>query len=124
MCAISRIAHISRLGAAQLCVCNAVQNVHQTRKSMSYVQKFKESLQNYTPQDTPHQPYTTNRVIGLSEQLKTWHDTRPIPERWYPVQLGRLAAQFGTSRELTASALGYAGWVEKRSGTISFWQPK
>ncbi|MDP1657742.1 MAG: hypothetical protein Q8L73_00125 [Methylotenera sp.] len=91
---------------------------------MSYVQKFKETLKNYAPHDTQQQSHISNRVIDLAEQIKSWHDTRPIPNRWYPVQLGRLAAQLGASRELTASALQYAGWVEKRIGASSFWQPK
>ena len=91
---------------------------------MSYVQKFLESLNNPPSQDIKHPSNLSNRVIELAAQIKIWHDTRPIPERWYPVQLGRLAAQFNATRELTATSLGYAGWIEKRSGTISFWQPK
>lgn len=91
---------------------------------MSYVQKFKEQLENYKQPDARHQSHVSTRVIDLAEQIKSWHNTRPIPNRWYPVQLGRLAAQLGASRELTASALQYAGWVEKRIGASSFWQPK
>ena len=91
---------------------------------MNYVQKYLERLNNPKPQDTQHPSHISSRVIELAEQIRTWHDTRPIPERWYPVQLGRLAAQLNASRELTAIALGYAGWIEKRSGTTSFWQPK
>lgn len=91
---------------------------------MNYVQKFKEQLQNHVIQELRHPSHISSRVIDLAEQIKAWHDTRPIPNRWYPVQLGRLAAQLGASRELTASALHYAGWVEKRIGASSFWQPK
>jgi hypothetical protein len=91
---------------------------------MSYVQKFKESLKTYASQDAQHQSHVSPRVIELAQQIKAWHDTRPVPDRWYPVQLGRLAAQLGASRELAAAALQYAGWVERRIGAGSFWQPK
>lgn len=91
---------------------------------MNYVQKFLEGLKHTPSQDTQHPSHISNRVIELAEQINTWHDTRPIPERWYPVQLGRLAAQLNATRELTAIALGCAGFVENRSGATSFWQKK
>ncbi|MEI8363799.1 MAG: hypothetical protein WCG35_11365, partial [Betaproteobacteria bacterium] len=37
----------------------------------------------------------SHRVIKLAEQINTWHDKRPVPERWNPVMLGRIAALFG-----------------------------
>ena len=91
---------------------------------MNYVQNFLESLKNPKPQDTQNPSHISTRVIELSEQIKTWHETRPVPERWQPVQLGRLAAQLNASRDLTATALGLAGWIGKRSGTTIFYQPK
>ena len=91
---------------------------------MSYVQNFLERLKNPKPQDKQHPSHISTRVIELSEQIKTWHESRPVPERWYPVQLGRLAAQLNASRELTATALHYTGWVENRIGAGSFWLPK
>ena len=91
---------------------------------MNYVQKFLEGLKHTPSQDTQHPPHISNRVIVLTEQIKTWHESRPVPERWYPVQLGRLAAQLNASRELTATALHYTGWVENRIGAGSFWLPK
>ena len=93
--------------------------------NINYVHDFLEKLKSYTPTaEQEQQSLVSNRVIELAEQIKAWHDTRPIPDRWRPIQLGRLAAQLNASRELTATALGYVGWIEKRSGTTSFWQPK
>lgn len=65
----------------------------------------------------------TQRVIDLATRINQWHDTRPVPERWQPVQLGRLAAQFGVTRETAAAALEYAGWKETKSGATSLWTP-
>ena len=94
-------------------------------KNFNYVHDFLEKLKNSSPtEEQEQQSYVSNRVIELADQIKAWHNRRPIPERWHPVQLGRLAAQLDASRELTATALGYAGWIEKRIGTHSLWQPK
>lgn len=93
--------------------------------NINYVHDFLEKLRNTKHfQEQEQQSHVSNRVIELADQIKAWHDTRPIPERWQPVQLGRLAAQFNASRELTAAVLGYAGWVEKQIGTHKLWQPK
>ena len=93
--------------------------------NINYVRDFLEKLKNHTPAvEQEQQSLVSNRVIELANQIKAWHDTRPIPDRWRPVQLGRLAAQLNTSRELTAAALGYAGWVEKQIGAHKLWQPK
>lgn len=93
--------------------------------NINYVHDFLEKLKNHTPiVEQEQQSLVSNRVIELADQIKAWHDTRPIPDRWHPVQLGRLAAQLSASRELTATALGYAGWIEKQIGTRSYWQPK
>lgn len=93
--------------------------------NINYVHDFLEKLKNSTPiLEQEQQLHVSNRVIELAEQIKAWHDTRPIPERWRPIQLGRLAAQLNASRELTATALGYAGWNEKRIRAQSLWQPK
>lgn len=64
----------------------------------------------------------SHRVIELAEKINAWHDKRPVPERWQPVILGRIAALFGVTRELAAAGLQYAGWQEKRIGTTSLWQ--
>lgn len=93
--------------------------------NINYVRDFLEKLKNHTPLvEQEQQSHVSTRVIELAELIKAWHDTRPIPDRWHPVQLGRIAAHLNASRELTATALGYAGFIEKRSGNISFWQPK
>ncbi len=93
--------------------------------NINYVHDFLEKLKNHTHTvEQGQQSLVSNRVIELADQIKAWHDTRPIPERWHPVQLGRLAAQLNTSRELTATALGYAGWIEHRIGRGSFWNHK
>ena len=92
---------------------------------MNYVEKFLEKLKNHTPTvEQEQQSHVSTRVIELANQIKAWHDTRPIPDRWRPIPLGRLAAQLNASREVTAAALGYAGWVENRRGTQSLWQTK
>lgn len=93
--------------------------------NINYVHDFLEQLRNTKPSEAlEQQSHVSNRVIELTDQIKAWHDTRPIPDRWHAVQLGRLAAQLNASRELTATALGYAGWVEKQIGTHKLWQPK
>lgn len=93
--------------------------------NINYVHDFLEKLRNTKPTEAlEQQSHISNRVIELANQIKAWHDTRPVPERWHPVQLGRLAAQFNVSRELAAASLGHAGWIETRSGTHSFWQPE
>lgn len=60
-------------------------------------------------------------VIELAERLMKWHEKRPAPERWQPIQLGRMAAMFGTSRELMAAALQYAGFKESKTSATSLW---
>jgi hypothetical protein len=90
---------------------------------MGYIDEFNKKIKNFKPA-TQHQSQASTRVIELADQIKAWHETRPIPDRWYPVQLGRAAAQFGVSRELAATALQYANWKEKRTGATSLWQPK
>lgn len=91
---------------------------------MNYVENFLKILKQSPSQEMQHQSHISSRVIELADQIKAWHDTRPVPDRWHPVQLGRLAAQFSVSREVAAAALGYAGFIEKKSGTHSLWQPK
>ena len=65
------------------------------------------------------------RAVALSEQIAHWHNTRPVPDRWKPVLLGRTAARFGSTRELTAVALQHAGWRELRKAKhgASYWLP-
>lgn len=93
--------------------------------NINYVHDFLEKLKKHTPLvEQEQQSHVSTRVIELADQIKAWHDTRPIPDRWRPVPLGRLAAQLNASRELTAAALEYTGFIEKRSGTHSLWQPK
>ena len=93
--------------------------------NINYVHDFLEKLKNHKPiVEQEQQSLVSNRVIELADQIKAWHDTRPIPDRWHAIQLGRLAAQLNASRELTATALEYAGWIEKRVGAHKFWQPK
>ena len=91
--------------------------------NINYVHDFLEKLRN-TKHFQEQESHVSNHVIELADQIKAWHDTRPIPERWQPVQLGRLAAQLNASRELTATALGYAGFIEVRSGTQKLFQLK
>ena len=63
----------------------------------------------------------SERVLNLARQLAAWHDTRPVPDRWHPLLLGRVAARFGASRELAAAALIHAGWNENRISAGSWW---
>ena len=90
----------------------------------NYVRDFLEKMKKHTPIQNEQQSYVSSRVIELADQINAWHETRPIPERWNPVQLGRLAAQFDTSREALANALHYGGWIETRKGSFSYWNPK
>jgi hypothetical protein len=92
---------------------------------INYVHDFLERLRSPSSnEEPPLTPHVSNHVIELAEKINAWHDARPVPERWQPVQLGRLAALFNVSRELTAVALGYAGWVEKKRSAQSLWHPK
>jgi len=95
---------------------------------MNYVQKFKEKLNNYKPPEQEQKPeppqLVSPRIVELAGNIKMWHDTRPCPERWQEISLGRIAAHFNVSREVAAAALQYAGWVEKRVSASSVWQPK
>lgn len=70
--------------------------------------------------DAPY-PKVPEKIVHLSEQINSWHKTLPLPIRWQPLQLGRIAARFNVSRELAATALQYGGWIEKRIGNISYW---
>ncbi|PPC93909.1 MAG: hypothetical protein CTY33_05900 [Methylotenera sp.] len=93
-------------------------------KNFNYVHDFLETLRNSKSTEVNEQSHVSIRVIELADQINAWHDTRPIPERWQPIKLGRLAAQLDASRELTAAALEQAGFYEKRIGTNSLWLPK
>ena len=73
------------------------------------------------PKNESPQIKVSEKVISLAYQLTKWHDARPVPERWNPVQLGRLAATLGTSNEVMAATLKYAGWTERKQGTYSLW---
>jgi len=63
------------------------------------------------------------KATQLVKEINDWHANRTVPERWKPSQLGRLAAQFSTTRELMANALTLAKWTEKLSGSKSQWYP-
>lgn len=91
----------------------------------STLQKMRERMdaacrETLTPLNNK-EPNVSAKVIRLAEQIQAWHKTIPLPDRWDPLQLGRIAARFNASRELAASALQYGGWVEKRIGTTSYW---
>jgi predicted ATPase len=96
---------------------------------LEYLQNFRRLI-NESKTVTPYNDKTLNntqsaissKVIQTAELINRWHKTLTLPERWYPLQLGRVAAQFGVSRELAASALVYGGWIEYRSGSTSFWK--
>lgn len=87
---------------------------------------YHQNLRNYMEQlksvtHNTSQSATSQRVATLTARIQVWHETRPIPERWQPVALGRVAALFGTTRELAAVALQNAGWKEQRKGGRSLW---
>lgn len=63
----------------------------------------------------------SKRIIELADRFVSWHQSQPLPERWEPLQLGRLSALLGVSREMMAAALTHAGWVERKMGTTSYW---
>ena len=90
---------------------------------MSYLSKFKQKLDTASLPKSIEQSemQVSEKVVNLANQLTKWHDARPVPERWNPVQLGRLAATLGTTNELIAAALQYAGWTEKKQSTFSLW---
>jgi hypothetical protein len=90
---------------------------------MSYLSKFKQKLDaaSLPKQIEQSYPQVSEKVVNLAHQLDVWHDARPVPERWNPVQLGRLAATLGVSNELIAAALQYAGWTERKQSTYSLW---
>lgn len=95
---------------------------------MTLIHRFKKHLEKsesdarktITPSNDA--PAVSEKVILLADRFVMWHRLQPLPERWEPQQLGRIAAVFGVSRELMAAALHYAGWVEHRTGTTSYWQ--
>lgn len=88
---------------------------------MNTYQNYIESLKNL--QLAQHAPpvVPTQRVIELAAQINAWHKTLPVPECWQPLQLGRIAATFGVTREMAASALKYGRWKEQRQGATSLW---
>jgi hypothetical protein len=90
---------------------------------MSYISKFQQNLHSAAlpKQIEQSHPQVSEKVINLAHQLAAWHDARLVPERWQPVQLGRLAATFGVSNEVMAAALQYAGWAETKKSTYSLW---
>ena len=90
---------------------------------MSYMSKFKQKLHTASLPKQIEQSHqqVSEKVINLAHQLAVWHDARPVPERWNPVQLGRLAATFGASNEVMAATLQYAGWTERKQSTYSLW---
>ncbi|MDI1309400.1 MAG: hypothetical protein PSV17_08190 [Methylotenera sp.] len=73
---------------------------------------------------TTQAPIVSEKVVALAEIITKYHANRSIPERWHPIQLGRLAAMLGVSRELAAAALVHAGWLEHKNGVTSRWLPK
>lgn len=83
----------------------------------SYLERLKDLQLTQRPQ--PVVP--TQRVMDLSVQINVWYKTLPVPDCWRPISLGRTAAMFGSTRELTASALQYGGWKEQRAGAKSMW---
>lgn len=87
------------------------------------IRKFVLSLgaRQPTTDPTPMPAHPTKSVLALADRLAVWHDTRPVPVRWQPVLLGRVAALFGVSRELAAAAMIHAGWTENRIGVGSWW---
>lgn len=87
----------------------------------TYIEQLKAQIAKQQP--ASHlQSVPSQRVIELAEKINKWHDKRPVPERWQPVILGRIAALFGVTREQAAAGMQYAGWQEKRTGTSSLWQ--
>jgi len=77
------------------------------------------------PQECTAPAEISTRAVALSEQINHWHDARPVPDRWKPALLGRIAARFGATRELAAVALQHAGWRELRKAKhgASYWLP-
>ncbi|SDK50858.1 hypothetical protein SAMN05192566_1449 [Methylophilus rhizosphaerae] len=95
---------------------------------MTLIHDFKKRLENtetdvrktITPSNDA--PVVSEKVIQLADRFVMWHRLQPLPERWEPQQLGRIAATFGVPRELMAAALKHAGWVEHKTGATSYWQ--
>jgi hypothetical protein len=85
--------------------------------------EYSERLRALLVTQQSHTKAPSKRVINLAQQINEWHEKRQVPERWQPVMLGRIAALFGVSRELAATALQYAGWKETRKSNTSLWQP-
>lgn len=89
---------------------------------MAFISGLLEDRSDFnSPQIEQSHLKVSERVVNLAHQLTAWHDARPVPERWNPVQLGRLAATLGVSNELIAAALQYAGWTERKQSTYSLW---
>lgn len=95
---------------------------------MKSVNELTEYLQNLNSQhqtalQKPKDNIVSERVVLLAENITRWHAERKAPERWQPVQLGRLAAMLCESREITAATLIYIGWKEKKVAKASLWSP-
>lgn len=88
-------------------------------ETVRYIATLRKKLDSQ-PQN--HDP-TSAKVRRLADTITAWHSHRSVPERWNPVQLGRLAAMFGVTREVAATALTLAGWREIRTNRCSYWQP-
>lgn len=86
-----------------------------------YLLRYKQASKALPDTCDDNTQHIAPRVIELASSIKEWHDARPIPERWQAIQLGRLAARFGASREIAAAALHYAGWIEVKHGNCSLW---
>jgi hypothetical protein len=101
---------------------------------MSHLQRMREkmdkaTLTTVTPLNeeklsNTSYPKVPEKIVHLSKLINTWHKTLPLPNRWQPLQLGRIATRFNVSRELAATALQYGGWIERRIGNISYWEQK
>lgn len=90
---------------------------------MSYIKEF---IQKIETQKAPApnreiDDVISIKIIELAERVSKWHEKIPIPERWQPIQLGRIAARFSTSRELMAATLQYAGFQETKTSNMSLW---
>lgn len=91
------------------------------------IQDYLARLREHSLKRRPDAAYVTPipRVVELAQKIGVWHGDRPVPDRWQPILLGRVAALFGVSRDLAAAALLHAGWKETRRwpGGPSYWHP-
>lgn len=89
---------------------------------MSYLEEtIKKYRSGALPNKTQPKLQVSEKVLSLVQQLTEWHNKRPVPDRWHPVILGRLAATFGVTNEVMAATLHYAGWKETKKSTYSLW---